>query len=369
MDLRRFRDATVLIFAAWAIYALFAAGHRYLAASFYGSPMTWGYALATAFIESLMSAMTTVLIFAIVRRFPLDAGNRAWRIAMHLPISILVALARMFLIVEMGDRISWLHPRTLNQQFQQANITFLSYWLILGVALAFDYYLRYRDREMAAERLQHGLTGARLQALKMQIHPHFLFNTLNAISALVPAEAQPARRMVARLGDLLRTSLEHEETQEVTLAEELKFLEPYLEIEEIRLGDRLSTSYEISPATVRARVPHLILQPLVENSIRHGIVTRAGSGSVTIRSAFDQGRDVLILEVEDDGVGLRPGYENGAVDGGRGLMNIRARLEQLYGPRQSLTVQNRDEGGVMVRIEIPFRTRSGTPGRPGGARG
>jgi LytS/YehU family sensor histidine kinase len=215
------------------------------------------------------------------------------------------------------------------------------------------YYRRYREREQAAEQLARGLSEARLQALKMQLQPHFLFNTLNAISALIPDEAKPARRMIARLGDLLRVTLEHEETQEVTLREELAFLEPYLEIEQARLEDRLTVVMNIAPETLDALVPHLMLQPLVENAIRHGIAARIEPGRVEISSSREPA-DRLQLEIRDDGRGLNG---DGGVSSRRGvgLTNIRSRLEQLYGGGHHFKLENQAAGGVLVQINLPFR--------------
>jgi len=177
---------------------------------------------------------------------------------------------------------------------------------------------------------------------------------LNAISALIPAEAQPARRMVAQLGDLLRISLDHEETQEVTLREELAFLEPYIEIEKARLGDRLTVAMDIDPETLDALVPHLMLQPLVENAVRHGIAPRVEPGKVSVSARKGDAGRVLELEIRDDG----PGIEHDNHDGARkgvGLSNIKSRLDQLYGNAQRLDLTTHPQGGAVVRIELPFR--------------
>ncbi len=195
----------------------------------------------------------------------------------------------------------------------------------------------------------------------MQLQPHFLFNTLNAISALIPADAKPARRMVARLGDLLRSTLEHEATQEVTLREELAFLEPYLEIEQARLEDRLTVVMHIAPDTLDARVPHLLLQPLVENAIRHGIASRIEPGKVEISASRGPDNRFLQLEIRDDGRGLN--RDNGVSPRrGVGLTNIRSRLEQLYGTEHRFKLENRADGGVLVQIGIPYRRAETTEG-------
>ncbi|HEV2129507.1 MAG TPA: histidine kinase, partial [Longimicrobiaceae bacterium] len=195
------------------------------------------------------------------------------------------------------------------------------------------------------------LTRAQLDVLKMQLHPHFLFNTLNAISALMHRDVPAADRMLARLGDLLRLSLEKAGTQEVTLRDELEFLEPYLEIEQTRFGDRLKVEWTIDSEALDAMVPHLILQPLVENSIRHGIAPRAAPGRIEISAQRSNGS--LQLEVRDNGRGLNQGDQMRST--GVGLSNTRARLAQLYDGSHSFEVGGAPEGGVVVAMEIPFR--------------
>jgi LytS/YehU family sensor histidine kinase len=270
-------------------------------------------------------------------------------------------------MVLLGRLLPWLGPRPFSVQFWgMSSLNFLFYGLLLGIAHLGLYYRRYREREQAAEQLARGLTEARLQALKMQLQPHFLFNTLNAISALIPAEAKAAKRMLARLGDLLRITLEHEETQEVTLREELAFLEPYLEIEQARLGDRLTVVMKIAPETLDARVPHLILQPLVENAVRHGIAARIEPGRVDISASRGPDDRFLQLEIKDDGRGVDRENEV-RTRKGVGLSNIRSRLEQLYGSEHRFRLVNRGEGGVLVQISLPYRRAENPAGTDAGS--
>jgi two-component system, LytTR family, sensor kinase len=198
--------------------------------------MSWVFALRPALLDANLWAFTTLAIFWLARRFPFERGQVLRGIAAHVAAAVVIALARAGVMVVLGRHVRWVRVGPFGSEFlatSSQNVLF--YALLLGIAHLVIYYRRYREREQAAEQLARGLAEARLQALKMQLQPHFLFNTLNAISALIPAEAKPARRMLAHLGDLLRTSLEHEETQEVTLREELAFLQPYLEIEQARL--------------------------------------------------------------------------------------------------------------------------------------
>jgi sensor histidine kinase YesM len=352
---RRLWTETAIIFAAWAVFGLLVANQSSMLSALGGRQMPWIVALRPALLEAFLWAFTTLAIFWLARSFPVERGRVLPRVAVHLVAAVVIALARTGVMVVLGWYVPWVRVRTFSPQFWgTSSQNALFYALLLGIAHLVFYYRRYREREQAAEQLARGLTEARLQALKMQLQPHFLFNTLNAISALIPAEAQPARRMVARLGDLLRTTLEHEATQEVTLREELDFLQPYLEIEQARLEDRLTVVMNIAPETLDARVPHLILQPLVENAVRHGIAARIEPGRVEISASRGSDERFLQLEIRDDGRGLDRDNEE-RTRRGVGLTNIRARLEQLYGIEHRFTLENQAAGGVLVRISLPFR--------------
>ncbi len=359
---RRFWLETAIIFAAWAVFALLVANQSNMLAALGGRDMPWIVALRPGLVDAILWAFTTVAIFWLTRRFPLDRGHVLQGIAVHLVAAVLIALARTGVMVVLRWYFPWLRvlPSFSQQFWGTSSQNALYYALLLGVAHFVLYYRRYREREQAAEQLARGLTEARLQALKMQLQPHFLFNTLNAVSALIPADAKPARRMIARLGDLLRVTLDHEATQEVTLREELAFLEPYLEIEQARLEDRLTVVMNIAPETLDARVPHLILQPLVENAVRHGIATRIEPGKVEISASRGPDDRFLQLEIRDDGRGMDRDHELGTRRG-VGLTNIRSRLEQLYGREHRFKLENQAAGGVLVRISIPFR-RDATSG-------
>jgi two-component sensor histidine kinase len=233
---------------------------------------------------------------------------------------------------------------------------FLIYLVIVGSHYAFAYYLKFREREMRSVELEGRLAQAELQNLKMQLHPHFLFNTLHTISVLMMRNVQAANRMLIRLSDLLRVTLETAGTEEVSLKQELDFLSGYLEIERTRFHDRLTVKMEIDSATLDARVPNLILQPLVENAIRHGIARRPEMGWIKIKAS--RAGAELCLEISDNGSGL-------AVEGlanlkkGVGLSNTEARLKQLYGSRQRFELLSLPEGGVRVQVVIPFHTDAG----------
>ena len=228
--------------------------------------------------------------------------------------------------------------------------TLMTYSAIVGLSHALAYYRESQARALNAVQLEAQLSEARLRTLQAELHPHFLFNTLHAISTLVHTNAELADRMISRLSDLLRLTFDRSGATRVPLQEELEFLQKYLEIEQTRFQDRLTVRYEIDPDTLDAEVPRLILQPLVENAIQHGVAPRSGPGLVQIASRRQNGR--LWLEVRDDGVGLSAGAR-ARIRSGIGLANTRDRLDCLYGNSHSLDFSD-GAPGLAVRIEIPY---------------
>jgi two-component system, LytTR family, sensor kinase len=224
------------------------------------------------------------------------------------------------------------------------------YWMIVGGWLAWSYYHESRNRELRASQLEKLLAEARLQTLRTQLQPHFLFNALNTISAFVERNPKGARRMIEHLGDLLRFSLDRSARQETTLQEELAALEHYLSIQRVRFEDHLKVSVSAEPGTLRAAVPGLILQPLVENAIRHGAAQ--ASSSIEVSAWRDNGS--LHLRVTDDGPGLPPSWQL-SESAGIGLSNTRQRLAQLYPSAHTFAVGEGRDGGVVADIVIPYR--------------
>jgi LytS/YehU family sensor histidine kinase len=226
----------------------------------------------------------------------------------------------------------------------------LIYWVIVAVSQAFDYYRKYRERELHAAELEKHLVQAKLQALQMQLNPHFLFNTLHSISSLMHKDVEAADRMIMRLSDLLRAALDSADTQEVSLRKELELLELYLGIEQIRFGDRLTVKMQVAPDALEGQVPNFILQPLVENAIRHGIEPRTRPGRIELHARRQA--DELTLTVCDNGKGLpdaKPTRE------GVGLSNTRARLRELYGEAHRFELCAGPEGGLRIEMTIPYR--------------
>jgi LytS/YehU family sensor histidine kinase len=212
-----------------------------------------------------------------------------------------------------------------------------------------------RERELRASQLQGQLEKARLQALKSQLQPHFLFNCLNSISALMLTNVEAADRMITRLGDLLRISLETAGTQMTTLSRELEFVNCYIEIEKVRFEERLKVTVDIAPETLDASVPHLLLQPLVDNAIKHGISRLVGGGEIWISATQDD--TDLHLEVRDNGPGLLD--PSNFQSGGMGLRITKERLETIYGQNQSMELIPLQEGGMVARVSIPFQVAIG----------
>ena len=297
-------------------------------------------------------------------------ANATWLrgLLIHLPFSLLLPAAHVAASTELRILIQpfdvWSDTRSFLAQFNSEMrslflFDFFVYWAVLGVGYAFDYRERYRERESAASELKAQLAQAQLEALKVQLHPHFLFNTLHTISGLVRGgERQPAVNMIAGLSELLRRALDSADEQEVPLGEEVKFVELYLDIQLVRFSDRLTVRTDIAPEALDAYVPNMILQPLVENAIRHGVSPCESPGTICI-SAYRAGR-MLHVEVSDDGPGLQAGWRIGE-SGGIGLANTVERLKRLYGPDHRFELRNvvGAGGGVTASVVIPFREGRG----------
>ena len=311
-------------------------------------------------------ALCTPLIFKLADRFPFRRDRIARSIAIHVFLAIAVAAAievvwlQISLVVQMyvepevmaRVRTNWAEVYSGAVLSRLVSGAF-TYAAVLGVATTLGYHRRAREREVRAAQLEAQLALAQVQALKMQVHPHFLFNTLHAVTVLIREDPAAATKVVTRLGDLLRLTLSRATTAQVSFRRELEILTLYLEIERTRFQDRLEIHYDVQPATLSALVPDLILQPLVENAIRHGVSPNAGTGHITLRSRR-QG-DWLVLEIRDNGAGLAPGA---TPRDGIGLSTTKARLERLYGDAQEMTLTSLPEGGCVARIRIPYQPTS-----------
>jgi len=351
------------LFGFWTVLGLFFASQAYLYQAGVGHPIRWSVALGYAMSRWYAWGVLAPLLFHLARRFPLESGR--WRTALLLHGSAALLIAPLQVLVEGGLRIALFAvlgagygAAELRSQLQTYLIgrsfdNLLTCGWILAVYYLIDTYRKYRERELATSQLEARLARAELMSLRMQLHPHFLFNTLHSIAALMHKDIPSAERMLSRLGDLLRVSLENAGRESVSLKEELEFLQGYLEIEQTRFRDRLAVELDIDPLALDARVPNLILQPLVENAIRHGIAPRAAAGRVRIRARLRGG--LLQLQVLDNGPGVGADIER-LFSSGVGLSNTRARLQQLYGPRHRFELRNASGGGLQVTLAFPIET-------------
>ncbi|WP_408891755.1 sensor histidine kinase [Myxococcus faecalis] len=308
----------------------------------------WRMSLAS----SLLWVPITVMCLRLSERVPLSRGPLRRALGFHGGALLVVVLGRATFVVLTQDLIGWYErtPQVLDVLAQSVVNNLLPFVLLTAGAHALGLARRAHVRQRRADQLQAQLAQARLQALASQLRPHFLFNALNAVSSLVHVDPDAAEKMLARLGDLLRHSLESHARQEVTLREEQQALAPYLDIEQTRFGPRLEVAWRLGPDVLDARVPYLALQPLVENAIRHGLAPRAEPGRIEI-SAEREG-DVLRLCVSDDGMG--PPVSGPPRGGGVGLSNLRARLATLYGPRAALELRAGTPRGAVVELRVPL---------------
>jgi LytS/YehU family sensor histidine kinase len=304
----------------------------------------------------------TPLIFTACRRFPFSRPRLGRALLVHLALATAFiavvegAHAQLSLVVERatGAVIDPNRPTA----FELTAIAILTrlvsglvtYAAVVGVALALDSQRRLRERDTRAAQLEADLARAQVQAIKMQVQPHFLFNTLHAINVLIREDPDVASRMITQLGDLLRHTLSRATVAEVPLRAELEILALYLEIERVRFQDRMTVTFDVPPETMPALVPELVLQPLAENAIKHGIGSSTGGVLITIRARREH--DALVLEVVDTGAGPA---DSGSTRDRIGLGTVRARLERLYGGAQSLTIERAVGGGCVARITLPFR--------------
>jgi two-component sensor histidine kinase len=368
--------------------ALYTAQHAALQASL-GIPIDWGKLVLPQLIHGGLWALLAPVIAISVDRFRLDVDHRARRIlillAIGLALSVIQALAATSItmyrglaapaphsvaarvvdghVIVLGDnpstrsQSSAFHFASRNRLVSIIGPNFILFVLIAGVLHSVLYYHDLRRRKVRESELEARLTSAELGALRAQIQPHFLFNTLHTVSSLMTHDVPGARRVLASLGDLLRLSIDQMHRQEVPLSEELEFVARYVDIQKARFRDRLDVIVEVPDELRRAVVPNLVLQPLVENAIRHGIEPHARRGRIWITAA--KNGDTLLLKVRDDGPATEAthhGNRSATPRVGVGLANIRSRLEQLYGSSQTFAAGPADDGGFEVLMSVPYRT-------------
>lgn len=321
----------------------------------------WRAALLGSLAQWWCWGLVTPLIFWADARLPFKQNEIVKRVLAHLPASLVLTILYFYVLIALRasfglSRWSMLaDAHFLPTVFREGFLwSWIVYWVIFGVLQTFRYYQHYLASELRLEQMERSFSQARLNALRMQLDPHFLFNALNTISAQVERSPRLARNMIEHLGDLLRLSLDARDRQEIPLAEELAFLEHYVAIQKIRFAEHLRIEMEVHPAVKYALVPCLTLQPLVENAIRHGISRRASGGTVKVIAA-ESGSNRLEIRVTDDGVGLPPGWTL-ETSSGMGLSVTRERIVALHpGGGSRFSVRPRTGGGTEVEISLPLR--------------
>jgi len=347
-----------VIWGMWTLVALFFSTQVFMMYYSERQPIPYKRAFLVQASACYLWAAVTPLVLWLARRFRIDRQNWLRKVVLHFffSVALVSTLIGLHFVVYMilSGRASSITPlRLFGYLYPNLDRWLLVYWFMILMSHAFNYYNSYRKGELKASQLRTQLVQSQLEALKMQVQPHFLFNTLHSISALLSKDTEGARKMITRLGDFLRLTLENSGSMEVTLRQEIEFLNGYLEIERIRFQDRLTTDINIDPDMLDVRVPNLILQPIVENAMRHA-VGNSHDGHVEIAAFPVNGS--LHIEVKDNGPGLLADRAFEARRGkGLGLANTQARLVGLYGTDARFEMSNRASGGLTVTIEIPRR--------------
>ncbi len=347
-----------VITGAWFVYGVLNAMLVYSRALLYEKPMPWWESVFYEVSFTMLWAVVTPAILRLAARFPMSI-ERWWKPLLVHMFGMLAA-ATVTKVAWDFSILPFFSPATVPTSFTEAarsvlralDFGFLHYAIVLVGWHTLDYRERYEDGRLRASQLEARLATAQLQALKMQLHPHFLFNTLHSISELVHDDPPRAEKMIVRLSDFLRLTLDQVGRSEVSLADEIDFLGRYLEIEQMRFEDRLQVEWVIDDKALRAQVPNLILQPIVENALKHGIGRITYQG--VLRIACTRQGEQLVMSVRDNGPGLK--HQAAPADReGVGLRNTRSRLERHYGGNHLIVMQPAPAAGCEVMVTIPFR--------------
>ena len=372
MIVARHRRLIIFGFLGWTLFGVFFGLQSYVNAVYFGQKISFINTLGVWLICGYAWMLLTPLVVYLSERFFITSGQIGRNLAIHFLAGSLLSLAQLSVFIFARQ---WLLGNgqksfSFSGDFQRLfvgefHINLLIYWIVTGIWHLRLIHRRYLEREresarLALERsqLETQLANAQIEALKMQLHPHFLFNTLNSVSGLMSDDVESANKMLVRLSELLRVALRSGNAQEVSLKEELEFLRGYLEIEQIRFQDRLRVDFAVEKETLDAKVPNLILQPLVENAIRHGIAPLASAGEIVIETR--RRNNFVELAVSDNGAGFD---DSTKASNGIGLKNTQERLEKLYGENQRFEITSKAEGGLQIKIKIPFRIGSSGNGK------
>ena len=336
-------------FAAWTVLALLSLVQSVLVSISFGNEIDWTRNITLRFADWYSCAIFTPVFFWATRRWPIERARLGTRVPLHLAITLGCVVAKYALYAPIFRYAIGQSTPTFQDLLLRSVISeTIAFGAMAGVVHAMEYYKRYRDRERLALQLQARLSDAQLDALRMQLNPHFLFNTLNAATTLLHRDALAADMMLTRLGELLRLTLRADPAHETTLRDELALLERYLDIMRVRFSDRVTVTTDIAPGVLDALVPSFVLQPIVENAFEHGVARLQRPGTIVV-SARAEG-DRLVLVVRDNGDGARD--ERAA--GGVGLTNTRHRLRELYGDAGTLAMAHDGDAGTSVEIRLPL---------------
>ena len=351
------RPVWLFVSAAWLAPALLAVLKEYIRGVLGGGPAPDPRVAAFEGGDWLLYAFLTPLVFLLARRYPLERGALTARLALHAAAAILLCAVWALAGVALSNALFGTTPYgggTFNWFLTSLPFGVAVYFALVGIEHGIFYFVQARQRETQAARLEAHLAEARMAALRAQLQPHFLLNSLNAATVVVrDRDTVTAVRVLERLGDMLRRVTRPDRPQEVPLAEELEFVRQYLDIEMVRFSDRLRPIFAIDPAVLAAAVPELLLQPLVENALRHGLAQRQGATLLRIEARREEGE--LVLSVTDDGPGPAQSGE------GIGLGATRQRLATLYGDRARLELAGTPDGGARATVRLPYREPERAP--------
>lgn len=365
MKIKSFHKKTLLIFSSWTAFAFLFALQSYAGNIYLGSPSSFWILLAIWLISGYAWMFLTPFVLFLSRKFPVERGRIFRNLPVHIAAASILAIVHLSVIVVFRQILlgNSAETFTFGKTFQRLflsnfNFDFLIYWILTGIGHLREKNRRYIERERETARLiletsqlETQLAQSQLNTLRQQLQPHFLFNTLNSISVLMYDDAAAANKMLVSLSELLRVALKSENVQETALRDELEFLKSYISIEQVRFEERLTVDFAIADDTLDAQVPSLILQPLIENAIKHGIAPLAGAGKILVESR--RSGNFVELLVSDNGVG----FQNLSKKAGGtqiGLKNTRERLEKLYGKLQRFEIFSDAESGFKVIIQIPY---------------
>jgi two-component system LytT family sensor kinase len=355
--LKRWCRVWIIGFVLWTLLAFLTAAGAHVYLSSMGTPISWAQLLTWNISISFIWSLLTPPVYELARRYSFDRGSWKVSLPIHLVAGVAIALVSAVALVALNPLITWTKEPAIPFFAHVLSRTFMDiprYWYIVLITQAIAFYGKYQERQLLSSQLEAQLANAQLEVLKIQLEPHFLFNTLNSIAALARHDGEAAEHMTLQLADLLRLSLDGVGVHEVPLYQELSFLQKYIDIQQMRFHDRLRVETEIDPRTLDTLVPNLILQPIVENAIRHGIGPRRTPGLIRISTWRDH--DDVWMEIRDDGLGFTRG---GLMPPeGVGLRNTRGRLLQLYNEDHAMVLGDAPGGGCTVKIRVPYRNRS-----------